>query len=146
MNFSALQWLACFVLDALIKSVLITFIGVLITFTSPFPFIFVSVCLSIFHFLCLFLGYTAAVAFELVRIEFGPRLKFWLGLLFANVLFGAALNTFLALEGSPSPLLELSPVTMALVATNLIPIFLVAACNCILWRIKRSRASRAAVV
>jgi hypothetical protein len=143
-SFSASQSLATFVLDALIKSVLLTFIGVLVTFTSPFPFIFAAVCLCIFHFICLFLGYTLAVAFELVRIELGARLKFWPGLLLADVLFGAALNTFLALEDSPSPVFELSPITMVLVATNLIPIFLVAACSCTLRRIRRLCASHVA--
>jgi hypothetical protein len=144
-SFSASQSLATFVLDALIKSVLLTFIGVLVTFTRPFPFIFAAVCLCNFHFIYLFLGYTLAVAFELVRIELGARLKlFWLGLLLANVLFGAALNTFLALEDSPSRVFELSPITMVLVATNLIPIFLVAACSCTLRRVTRLCASHVA--
>jgi len=122
-------------LQALVKSVLITFIGVLVTFTSPFPFIFGAVCLSIVHFVCLFLGYTAAVALELVRIEFGPGLKFWLGLLFPNALFGAALNTLFAMGVPSRPVLELSPVTTVLVVTNLIPVLLVAACSCIVQRI-----------
>ena len=148
-SFSASQWLASFALDALIKSFLITFIGVLVTFTSPFPFLFAAICLSIFHFICLFLGYTAVVAFELIRIEFGPRLKFWLGLLLANILFGALLNTFMALDEahkSPPAVLELSPVTVVLVATNLMPIFLVLGCSYIARCIKRSCASRAAII
>lgn len=146
MNFSASQWWTSFVLDAMLKSVLITFIGVLITFTSPIPFVIVSVCLSLFHFTCLFLAYTFLIAFELIRIEFGPRLKFWLTLLLANVLFGALINTFFAMGVSPAPVLELSPATTVLVVTNLIPIFVVAGCTRIVRRVKRSCASRAAVV
>ena len=61
------------VLDALFKSVLIAYIGVLVTFTSPFPFIFVAQCLSLFHFCCLFLAYTALVALEFVDIELTPK-------------------------------------------------------------------------
>ena len=145
MAFSALQWLASFVLDALIKSALIGFVGMAITSTSPFPFMWAAVCLSIFHFICIFLGFTAAVAFELVGIRFSPTPKFWLGLLFANVLFGMGVNTFLALEVSRAPVFELSPVTTVLVTTNLIPIFLVAAYSCIARRIKRSNSSRVVV-
>jgi hypothetical protein len=140
--FSASQLLASFVLDALIKSTLIGFVGMAITSTSPFPFIWPAVGLSIFHFICIFLGCTAAVAFELVGIRFRPTPKFWLGLLFANLLFGATLNTLMALQHSRSPFLELSPVTIVLVATNLIPIFLVAICRRIVQRIKRLNASR----
>lgn len=99
MAFSARQWLASFVLDVVSKFVLIASIFLLFGFANPFLFPFSlmwpAVFLSSFYFVCLFLGYTAAIAFELIGVRFGPAPKFWLGLLFANLLFGIALNIFL---------------------------------------------------
>lgn len=143
MGFTPRQWLTSFFLDALLKSVSIGFVGMAITSTSPFQFIWPAVFLSIFHFVCLFLGFTAAAAFEWVGMRFTPTPKFWLGLLFANVLFGAAVNAWLAsVVMPPKSFLELSPVTTPLVVTNLIPIFLVLASSCLFRRIRRSCASR----
>lgn len=144
MRFTASRWLLSFALDALGKSALIAFIGMAITSTSPFPFIWSAVSLSIFHFFCLFLGFTAVVSFELVRIKFGPSLSFWLALLFANLLFGFAVNSVLTLNTALtlSEFLATLPITGVLVATNLFPILLVAACSRMLSRIRRWCVSR----
>ncbi|MBA7464866.1 hypothetical protein ES703_06665 [subsurface metagenome] len=85
MAFSARQWLASFVLDVVIKFVLIGSLILLFGFANPFlfpfPLMWPAVFLSNFYFACLFLGYTAAIAFELIGVRFGTAPKFWLGLL-----------------------------------------------------------------
>jgi hypothetical protein len=136
-NFSVPQWLASFVLDAVIKSVLCLFAGGLVDFDgSVFPYILAGIGLSLLHFGCLIVGNVAAVAAEL-----RPQLKFWLGLLCANVLFGIIVNTFLALRPPPEmgrSVFELSAATEVFIATNLLAILAVYASGCIFPHLKRS--------
>jgi hypothetical protein len=151
MNLSVFEWLASFVLDVLIKSALFVFAGVVVfadmvvdDSTNPFGlllrFVLNGIGFSILHFGCLTLGYTAAVALEPAGRKLRPSLKFWLGVLFANALFGAVVNILLTLEVAPTApqsVFELSPVTVALVATNLLPVLVVHVYACIVEYIKR---------
>lgn len=140
MNFSASQWLAAFVLDALIKFVFFAVVSAFVSFgmIAWWSWSIPALNLSLFHFLCLFLGSSLVASFEIVKINLRPATKFWLVLLFANALFGAAVNTFRALQFvPPRSVLELSPQTIRLVVMNLISILLIYACTWIL-RIRRS--------
>jgi hypothetical protein len=143
MSFSARQWLFGFLLDAVIKFVLLALAGALVTFgmVAWWSWSIPAVVLSLFHFLCLFLGFSLVASLEIIKVDLGPATKFWLGLSFANLLFAAAVNTFHALEISRASVFELSSWTVVLVGTNLASVLTVAACNCLCQRIKRSRAS-----
>ncbi len=137
MGFSAPEWLASFVLDALIKFVVIIVVYALANIGPPphpsilYPSIFLAVGFCAFHFGCLVLGCAAAAAFERAGIELRPRFKFLLGILFANVLFAAILNTGWALEYTQAgrSIFELSPPTVAFVATNLLSVGAVYVCD-----------------
>lgn len=146
MIFSVPQWLASFVLDVLIKWVLITILGLFSLIGPPRTLLaelgssaLIATALSIFHFGCLILGYAATAALEMVAMELSARLKFWLGLLFANVLFGAIMNTLQQLSHpAPRSIFEISSGTIAAVATNLLPILAMYLCDCIFRHIKRA--------
>jgi hypothetical protein len=136
-NFSALQWVMSFLVDALIKSVIFVTIGVGMTSTSPFPFLLGAIQFTIINFVCLFLGYTAVIAFELVGKSFGPTATFWLTVLFANILFGVSLNTVFGLQEGRSKVFEISPVMIALVVTNLVSLLFVIVGSCTIRRIAK---------
>lgn len=139
MIFSVPQWLAIFVLDVLIKWVLITIAGMFSLIGPPRTLLAelassapIAAALFSFHLGCLILGYAATAALEMATLELSARLKFWLGLLFANVLFGAIMNTLTELSSAASPrIFEISSVTVAAVATNLLPILAMYLCDCI---------------
>jgi hypothetical protein len=141
-GFSVREWLSSFVLDAVIKFVVIAFISVLFSLgmVGWSSGIAPALTLSLFHFLCLFLGFSLIASLELAKIDLRAGTRFWLGLLVGNVLFGAAINTLFALDLRKS-VLELSSATVGLVITNLTSILTVAAVGCLCRRVSRSRAS-----
>ena len=124
MRFSALQWLATFILDVLIKGIFVAFVGMAITSTSPYPFFFLGFFYSLFHFVCLFLGFTGTLAFELVGLKLRPTLAFWLALFVANGLFAAG-----------ATLSDNAGWGLILVMTNLMAVLFVLAGSCISRRI-----------
>ncbi len=124
MRLSALQWLATFILDALIKGSVVAFISMVITSTSPYRFFQFGFYYSVFHFACLFLGFTGTLALELVGIKLRPTPGFWLSLFIANVLFAAGM-TFSANVAWAS----------MLVVTNLVAVLIVMVGACITRRI-----------
>ena len=63
MNLTLPQWIACFVLDLLIKSFLVTAFGILVTLSAVPVSVFLNlaISLSMLHFICVFLGVTVAL-------------------------------------------------------------------------------------
>jgi len=77
MNLSSREWLFACVLDVCVKIVYTHCAFFLLTFLAApvAPFVYVGVAISFFHFLCLFLAFSAAASLELIRIELAPALR-----------------------------------------------------------------------
>lgn len=143
MKLSWLQWLLIFVLDASFKFVFLALIGMLVALGSiAWWWLTPAIVLSIFYFLCLFLGFSLVVSLELVKISLGPATRFWSGLLFANLIFAATFNTAYALS-LRKPVFEIALVTQCFVATNLMSVLTIVASKCLLQRFRRLRGSHA---
>jgi len=76
MNLSSREWLLACILDVCIKVIYTYCAFFLLTFlaVSVAAFVYVGVAISIFHFLCLFLAFSAAASLELVRVELPPAI------------------------------------------------------------------------
>jgi hypothetical protein len=135
MNFTTRQWVLSIVLDMLIKIVIITYLGLFFSLSAaPIAgFVCLAVFLSAFHFVCLFLGCTFAVSFELFHIQLPRPLSFVLVLMVANILFVAGFAGFFGLSDSgwnnPPAFYSGLIVGLCLTVTNLIPVLTVAACG-----------------
>ena len=147
MNFSGRQWLLSIGLDLFIKIVVVTYLGALVTLgaASIAGFVCLAVMLSVFHLVCLFLGCTFVVAFELVHLQLSRSLKFVLALIVANILFVASFTAFFVLSSSSDDVPPSFPgdlfIALFLAATNLMPVLIVAACGCVFGRAKLSAPS-----
>ncbi|MBV9984646.1 hypothetical protein [Bradyrhizobium sp.] len=145
MNFSRAQWAFSLVLDLLVKTALLTFVGLLITLSAA-PvggFVALGAFFSILHFLCLFMGFKAVSSLEFARLRLNGAIRFWLAVIVANVLFAAAATMFfssLRRSDDVGPSIQ-GDLTMSgiLVVTNLIPILVVAALGCLLGLVMRGR-------
>ncbi len=133
------------VLDMLIKIVLVAYAGVLITLSAaPIAgFVFLAVVLSIFHFVCLFLGCTFALMFELVRLTLPFGARSTVALIVANTLFVAGFAAFFSLslvsDNIGSIIWSNLVVGLCLAATNLLSILIVAVFGYVFRRVRLAR-------
>ena len=93
MNFSLPQWVFCAAVDVLIKSVILTVVGLLVTLNSASiaGFVILAVFLSILHFICLSVAYIFVDILGSLRIDLHRTVKFLLVLALANALFALGL-------------------------------------------------------
>ena len=102
MNFAPYQWAPCCYLDFFIKSVFVSFLGLLVTLNGApvLGFVVAAFILSLFHLLCLFVGWLSVCLLE----QMGPRLigrpRFLLTLGFANLFFVGSLAAVEASSGT----------------------------------------------
>ncbi|WP_028137689.1 hypothetical protein [Bradyrhizobium japonicum] len=133
MNLSTVQWLSIVLLDVLIKFVLVTAVGLLVTYglISIAMLVMAAISLSMLHFVCLFVGATLVVMPELFGVRFSPRLRFTLGVALANILFVGVLVVMMWPGPHDIPRTADGPISVALVlaATNLVAFFAVAAAS-----------------
>jgi hypothetical protein len=137
MNFSAIQWIVSYYLDVVIKCVLMSFIGLLVTLggASVEGFLVAAILLSMFHFLCLLL---ACMVVEPVRLRWPNTPAFALTLIVVNIAFALSFAALFGLGHSPGETLpgfggELI-VGSVLATTNFLPLLIVAACSRLLRR------------
>ena len=137
MNFTLGQWGATVAVDILIKALLITALGVFVTFgmVPIFEFVFAAIILSAFHFVCLFLACIFVVSFEMVGLVSAPALTFALMLIGGNLLF---FECIAAVLGSQPPGSSGLASGLLLTATNLVPVLSVTLYGCA----KRRQAPR----
>jgi hypothetical protein len=135
LNFALWQWVLGFVLDVFVKSAIVVFIGLLITLGAALPsgFVFFAALLSMFNFICLFLGCLLVSLLELVRLNVPLFVKFLLTMIVANVLF---VLSYAALTGLGHRHGEILPgfgeqliAGSCLTITNIIPILITAGCG-----------------
>ena len=95
MNFSSREWLFACALDVCVKIVYTYCAFFLLTFLAPpvAPFVYIGVAISVFHFFCLFLAFSAAASLELIRVVPAPALQLPLVLILTNTLYVAGLST-----------------------------------------------------
>ena len=134
MNFSASQWLCCIIVDVIIKFLLVTVVGLFVSYglISIELFVTPALALSLLHFVCLFLGSTAVVMLEPGRIRLPPAFRFTAGVIVANVLFVAVLVAWFWPGPRDIPRTADGPLVAALTiaATNLVSILAGAAAGC----------------
>jgi hypothetical protein len=144
-NFSALQWLISFALDAFIKSLLIIYVGVLITLGAApaYGFVYPAIFVSVSYFVLLFLANKFVAAFERVDIHLSRGAKFALVIILANIFFTACVTATLALPARPGDsegaIIEGLWISAVLVATNLTSILIVSAFGCIANKLRSQR-------
>lgn len=134
-----------FVLDVLIKSLPIYLsvaaitLGLIITsgFEPIVPLILIGIAISGLHFLCLYFAIRFVGWLKLSQSG-SRRAKFFLVLVFANILFGAILAIVLSVAGD---IFGSTLLSMLVAATNLVPVLLVALIAWISSLITRSRWS-----
>lgn len=141
MNFSASQWLAGIVIDVLVKFLLLTGVGLFVTFgLIPLSMLLTPVvALSLLHFFCLFLGTSSVAGLELFGIRPSPMLRCIVGVVIANILFMGVLVVLLWPGPNDVPGTADGPVIVAFVlaSTNLIALLSVIAWARLIRRIRR---------
>jgi hypothetical protein len=143
MNLTLPQWIACFVLDLLIKSLLVTAFGILVTLrAAPVSvFLYLAISLSMLHFICVFLGVTVALLFELLHLRLSSVLNWIVTVVVANVAF---LSLCLMLIRPNPDGVETDTHAAAdwvigavLVGVNLAPFLIVSMVSCAIRRLSR---------
>ena len=140
MNFAPYQWALSFYLDFFLKSVFVSFFGLLVTLGGApvFGFVVLAFFLSLFNLVCLFLGWTFVCLLELVGVKLAQRARFFVTLLSANVLFVVSIAALGSGHDRPdqtfSDFGDQLIVSSVLAVTNVIPILLAAACGRIFSR------------
>ncbi|WP_024514596.1 hypothetical protein [Bradyrhizobium sp. Tv2a-2] len=140
MNFAPYQWAISFYLDLLTKAVFVSFLGLLFTLGGApvFDFVVGAFFLSLFHFVCLFLGWIVLCLVELTRVQLTDRVRFLVTLISANALFVLSIAAFGSWGSTPNDAISHFHgglmVGSILATTNVIPIFLAAACGRIFKR------------
>jgi len=143
MNFSSREWLFACALDMCVKIVYTYCAFFLLTFlAAPIaPFLYIGVAISIFHFLCLFLAFSAVASLELIRIELAPALRFPFVLILTNVLFVAGLSALFTMMIRPGEIGRTAVggvgISLFLMTTNLVTISLLAGFGCMMRRARR---------
>lgn len=140
---SVWQWRVIFVLDVLVKSSLIylsvavTTLGLIIMsgFEPIMPIILVGISISSLHFLCLYFAIRFIARLELRYVEL-YRAKFFLLLVFSNILFAAILTVVLSVN---SGILSGAILSVFVAVTNLISVLIVALISWISSLITRPR-------
>jgi hypothetical protein len=140
MNFAPYQWALSFYLDLLIKSVIVSFLGLLFTLGGApvFDFMVGAFFLCLFHFVCLFLGWLFVCLLGLAHLRLTDRARFVVTMIAANTLFVLAIAAFGTWGNSPNEAFSHFEggvmVGSILATTNVIPILLAAACGRIFRR------------
>ncbi|WP_439402997.1 hypothetical protein ACNJYA_12565 [Bradyrhizobium sp. DASA03068] len=146
MNFSTVQWLSIILLDVLIKFLLVTAVGLVVTYglISLDSLVMAAISLSLLHFVCLFVGATLVVAPELLGIRLSPMLRFAASVALANMLFVGVLVVLMWPGPNDIPRTADGPVLVALVlaATNLFALFAVAVGGRLIKRFKQGRRAK----
>jgi len=103
MNFSSREWLFACALDVCVKIVYTYCAFFLLTFLAApvAPFVYIGAAISIFHFFCLFLAFSAAASLELIRVVLAPALRLPLVLILTNALFVAGLSALFVMMIRP---------------------------------------------
>ena len=133
MSLSSREWLFACALDVCIKIVYTYCALFLLTFLAApvAPFVYIGVAISIFHFLCLFLAFSAAASLELIRIELAPALRLPLVLILTNALFVAGLSVLFMMVIRPGEIGRTAVggvgISLFLMTTNLVTLSLAAA-------------------
>jgi hypothetical protein len=140
LNFSAYQWLSTIALDVLTKFVLVTGLGLLVTYglVSIDMFVTPAIALSLLNFVCLFLGATGVATLRLFHVQLSPMLRFTASVLVANILFAGLLVVLLWPGPNDIPRSADGPVVVALIlaASNLVTLLTVAAASRLIGRLK----------
>lgn len=141
MNFSTIQWLSIVILDVFIKFVLLTAVGLLVTYglISIASLVMAAISLSLLHFVCLFVGATLVVAPELFGVRLPPMPRFMASVAVANMVFVAVLVVMMWPGPNDIPRTADGPISVALVlaATNLVAFVTVALASRLIRRLKR---------
>lgn len=141
MNLSTIQWLSIILLDVFIKFVLVTAVGLLVTYglISIASLVMAAISLSLLHFVCLFVGATLVVAPELFGVRLSPMLRFVASVAVANMVFVAVLVVMTWPGPDDIPRTPDGPISVALVlaATNLVAFVTVALASRLIRRLKR---------
>lgn len=144
MNFSFNQWLSSIVLDALLKVTLVTVVGLAITmgFGTVWGFVCLALALSAFNFVCLFLGCTFAVSFQLFHVRLSSVLQFMLSVGVGNALFVGLFTAFVSMQHGPNDIgFSVTGDAIAgavLAAINLLSVLIVA----VSWNLARRVAQK----
>lgn len=140
MNFSPVQWLSIILLDVLVKFVLVTTVGLLVTYglISVAALVMAALSLSLLHFVCLFVGATLVVTPELFGLRLPPLPRFAASVALANMIFVAVVVVMTWPGPNDIPRTADGPISVALVlaATNLIAFLTVATASCLFRRLK----------
>jgi hypothetical protein len=143
MNFSSREWIFICVLDASVKIVYTYCAFFLLTFIAApvAPFVYIGVAISLFHFFCLFLAFSAAASLELIRIELSRAWRFPLILVLANGLFVAGLSTLFVMTIRPGEIGRTAVggvgISLFLMTTNLVALSLSVGFHCLTSRAQR---------
>src|SRR5690242_9609428 len=88
MNFGARQWILAFVLDVLIKSVVVVYVGLAVTLSGApvADLVELAIPLALFHFLSLFFASLLVRSLARLGLELGSAAQFILILIVANAL------------------------------------------------------------
>ena len=143
MNLSSREWLFACVLDVCVKIVytycaffLLTLLAVPVA-----PFVYIGIVISIFHFCCLFLAFSAAASLELIRIQLAPALRFPLVLVLTNVLFVSGLSALFMMMVRPGEIgrtvVAGVGISLFLMTTNLVSLSLIAGFGCMMSHARR---------
>jgi hypothetical protein len=138
MDLASREWLSACILDVCVKVVYTCWAFFLLTFLAES----VGFAISVLHFFRLFLAFSAAASFELVRIELAPALRFPFILILTNVLFVAGLKTLFMM---PIRLGEVGRTAVGgvgispfLMTTNLVTLTLMAGIGCMVSHARQS--------
>lgn len=132
MDFSVWQWRVIFVLDVLIKASLMYAVAVTITlglivlsgFGPLMPVVLMAASLSALHLLSIFFGSRFADWLEGKKVKLSAIQKFWLVLIFSNIVFVVSFALISSLGTGVS--VDMFFASLYPAATNPIPILLVA--------------------
>src|SRR5215813_4511798 len=128
MNFSILQWIFAFVLDVLIKAVIVTYLGLLFMLSGmPIADLAeLAIPLSLFHFAYLFLAILLLQLMADFRLELARTGKFLFTLFVGNSLFVASFAALAGFSPRPDAVYEGLSLGVALAITNIPPMLIVA--------------------
>jgi hypothetical protein len=141
MNFTPTQWIVLAALDLIIKIVLVSFFGLLVTLgAAPLVlFIFAAIKLSILHGVCLLLGSILVRVLKLTHLKTPHAINFAITVVVTNAFFIGIYMAFATLPITPTHKGEIGPsvyneliLAAAFGVTNLLPICIVVVCRCLL--------------
>ena len=144
MNYSTPRWFAIVLVDFLLKFVLISAVGLFVTYglISVAMLVMAAIAFSLLHFVCLFVGATLVVTPELFGARLPPRLRSAASVMVANMLFIAVVVVMEWPRPNDIPRTADGPISvaLALATTNLLAFFTVAVVSRLFGCIKSRHA------